>query len=65
MKEVREGLILGMTHRERFNKHIQTALYDKEDPLQKYMDILKEFDSTVVEVLGVSVHFFLGICNTI
>lgn len=55
MKEVREGLILAMTHRERFNKHINTALYDKEESLNKYMVILNEFDTTVKEVLWVSV----------
>lgn len=55
MKEVREGLILAMTHRERFNKHINTALYDKEDSLHKYMVILNEFDTTVKEVLWVRV----------
>lgn len=59
MKEVREGLILGMTHRERFNKHIHTALHDKDDSLDKYMAILKEFDTTVVEVLGVSIIFLM------
>lgn len=55
MKEVREGLILAMTHRERFNKHINTALHDKEDSLEKYMMILGEFDATVKEVLWVCI----------
>lgn len=57
MKEVREGLILAMTHRERFNKHINTALHDKEDSLEKYMMILGEFDATVKEVLWVCILY--------
>lgn len=61
MKELREGLILGMTHRERFHKHINTALEDAPEPLEKYNKILREYDATVREVLAVSndaVFFF-------
>lgn len=54
MKELREGLILAMTHRERFSKHIQTAFYDKESQLEKYTEILESYDVTVKNVLGVS-----------
>lgn len=54
MKELREGLILAMTHRERFSKHIQTAFYDKEALLEKYTVILDSYDITVKEVLNVS-----------
>lgn len=53
MKEVREGLILGMTHRERFHKHINTALEDSPEPLEKYNKILREYDATVREVFAV------------
>lgn len=58
MKEVREGLILAMTHRERFNKNIHIALFDKEDQLNKYMALLDEFDNTVKQVLEVNVYYF-------
>ena len=54
MKELREGLILAMTHRERFNKHIHTALYDKEAEMDKYLQLLENYDTTVKAVLGVS-----------
>ncbi|XP_031640746.1 mitogen-activated protein kinase kinase kinase 4 isoform X3 [Contarinia nasturtii] len=47
MKELREGLILAMTHRERYNKHIHTAFYDKETELEKHMLILEDYDATV------------------
>lgn len=53
MKELREGLILAMTHRERFSKHIHTAFYDKETELEKYTNILENYDATVTKVLGV------------
>lgn len=54
MKELREGLILAMTHRERFSKHIHTAFYDKDAELEKYTIILDNYDSTVKKVLDVS-----------
>ncbi|GAB0094149.1 mitogen-activated protein kinase kinase kinase 4 [Sergentomyia squamirostris] len=50
MKELREGLILAITHRERYNKHITTALCEKEPELDKYLGILDEFDKTVKSV---------------
>ncbi|XP_059609963.1 mitogen-activated protein kinase kinase kinase 4 isoform X2 [Phlebotomus argentipes] len=51
MKELREGLILAITHRERYNKHITTALCEKEPELEKYIGILDEFDKTVKKVM--------------
>lgn len=58
MKELREGLILAMTHRERYNKHIHTAFYDKEAELEKHTMILETYDSTVKNVLDVSFHIY-------
>lgn len=54
MKELREGLILALTHRERYSKHIHTALYDKESVLEKYLVILDEFDATIRNVFMVN-----------
>lgn len=54
MKELREGLILAMTHRERYSKHIHTAFYDKETELVKHTVILENYDATVKNVLDVS-----------
>lgn len=54
MKELREGLTLAMIHRERFSKHIATALYDKDVEYEKYISILDEFDGTVKNILEVS-----------
>lgn len=58
MKELREGLILAMTHRERFSKHIHTAFYDKENELDKYTNILENYDATVKIVMDVSEFIF-------
>lgn len=54
MKELREGLILAMTHRERYSKHIHTAFYDKETELEKHAMVLEHYDATVKNVLDVS-----------
>lgn len=54
MKELREGLILAMTHRERFNKHIHTAFHDHDSELDKYTILLDNYDSTVKKTLDVS-----------
>lgn len=54
MKELREGLILAMTHRERYSKHIHTAFYDKETELEKHAMVLEHYDATVRNVLDVS-----------
>lgn len=54
MKELREGLILAMTHRERFNKHIHTAFHDHDTELEKYTILLDNYDSTVKKTLDVS-----------
>lgn len=56
MKELREGLTLALTHRERFNRHITTALTDNENELEKYLMILEQFDSTVKKVLEVNLN---------
>lgn len=57
MKELREGLILAMTHRERYSRHIHTAFYDKDTELEKHTMILENYDLTVKNVLDVSFIF--------
>lgn len=53
MKELREGLILAMIHRERFNKHVHTALAEYDNELEKYLGLLDVFDKTVKDVFQV------------
>lgn len=60
MKELREGLILAMTHRERFSKHIHTAFYDKDTELENYTLILENYDATVKKVLDVNITFYFN-----
>uniref|UniRef100_A0A1A9W5W3 Mitogen-activated protein kinase kinase kinase 4 n=1 Tax=Glossina brevipalpis TaxID=37001 RepID=A0A1A9W5W3_9MUSC len=50
MKELREGLTLALTHRERYQRHITTALVENEDDLERYMGILQQYDETVRKV---------------
>ncbi|KAM7360361.1 mitogen-activated protein kinase kinase kinase 4 isoform 2-T3 [Cochliomyia hominivorax] len=50
MKELREGLTLALTHRERYQRHINTALVENEKELERYMGILNQFDATVRKV---------------
>ncbi|XP_075149003.1 mitogen-activated protein kinase kinase kinase 4 isoform X2 [Haematobia irritans] len=50
MKELREGLTLALTHRERYRRHINTALVENEDELERYTSILNQYDETVRKV---------------
>ncbi|KAH8359405.1 hypothetical protein KR093_006522, partial [Drosophila rubida] len=47
MKELREGLTLALTHRERYQRHITTALAENEAELVSYINILNQYDATV------------------
>ncbi|XP_034488775.1 mitogen-activated protein kinase kinase kinase 4 isoform X1 [Drosophila innubila] len=47
MKELREGLTLALTHRERYQRHITTALAENESELISYINILNQYDATV------------------
>ncbi|KAH8353846.1 hypothetical protein KR084_008487 [Drosophila pseudotakahashii] len=47
MKELREGLTLALTHRERYQRHITTALVENETEMDSYMSILNHYDATV------------------
>ncbi|ALC45477.1 Mekk1 [Drosophila busckii] len=47
MKELREGLTLALTHRERYQRHVTTALAENESELGSYIHILNQYDATV------------------
>ncbi|XP_062535239.1 mitogen-activated protein kinase kinase kinase 4 [Armigeres subalbatus] len=57
IKELKEGLTLAMIHRDRFQKHINTALYDRESELDKYMSVLETFDGTVKKIFELYLEF--------
>ncbi|XP_058175018.1 mitogen-activated protein kinase kinase kinase 4 [Anopheles ziemanni] len=50
IKELKEGLTLAMIHRERFQKHVNTALFERELELDKYMHQMELFDETVRKI---------------
>ncbi|XP_063702661.1 mitogen-activated protein kinase kinase kinase 4 isoform X2 [Culicoides brevitarsis] len=50
LKELREGLSLAMIHRERYKRHISTALNEEIEGYEKHMSILKEFNKTCQHV---------------
>lgn len=50
LKELREGLSLAMIHRERYKRHITTALTEGGEDFEKHMLILEEFNKTCQQV---------------
>lgn len=50
MKELKEGLTLAVIHRDRFNKHITTALVDREADMESFMRKIDEFDRTLKDI---------------
>lgn len=50
IKELKEGLTLALIHRDRFHKHITTALADREQEADSYMLVIDEFDSTLKQI---------------
>uniref|UniRef100_A0AAG5CX85 Mitogen-activated protein kinase kinase kinase 4 n=1 Tax=Anopheles atroparvus TaxID=41427 RepID=A0AAG5CX85_ANOAO len=50
IKELKEGLTLAMIHRDRFQKHVNTALFEREQELDKYMHQMELFDETVRKI---------------
>ncbi|XP_050071777.1 mitogen-activated protein kinase kinase kinase 4 [Anopheles maculipalpis] len=59
IKELKEGLTLAMIHRERFQKHINTVLSDREQELEKYMHQMELFDETVRNIF----ELYLELCE--
>lgn len=58
LKELREGIILAITHRERFYRHITTALIDRrEGEMEQYLKIMNEFNNTLQSVLEVYLEY--------
>ncbi|XP_058467694.1 mitogen-activated protein kinase kinase kinase 4 [Malaya genurostris] len=57
IKELKEGLTLAMIHRDRFQKHINTALNDRESELDKYMGVLETFDGTVRNIFQLYLEY--------
>ncbi|XP_053679345.1 mitogen-activated protein kinase kinase kinase 4 [Anopheles nili] len=59
IKELKEGLTLAMIHRERFQKHVNTALTDREQELDKYIHQMELFDEAVRKIF----ELYLDLCE--
>ncbi|XP_055585572.1 mitogen-activated protein kinase kinase kinase 4 isoform X1 [Uranotaenia lowii] len=57
IKELKEGLTLAMIHRDRFQKHINTALWDRESELDRFMAVLETFDGTVRRIFDLYLEY--------
>lgn len=57
IKELKEGLTLALIHRDRFNKHISTALVDREHETETYMHVIDEFDSTLKQIFELYLEY--------
>lgn len=57
IKELKEGLTLALIHRDRFNKHIMTALIDREQEAETYVQLIDEFDSTLKHIFELYLEY--------
>ena len=57
IKELKEGLTLALIHRDRFNKHIMTALIDREQEAESYMLCIDEFDATLKQIFELYLEY--------
>lgn len=57
IKELKEGLTLALIHRDRFNKHITTALVDRDAEAEPYMQLIDEFDGTLKNIFELYLEY--------
>lgn len=57
IKELKEGLTLSLIHRDRFNKHITTALVDRDQESDSYMIVIDEFDATLKQIFELYLEY--------
>lgn len=57
IKELKEGLTLALIHRDRFNKHITTALVDRDHEAESYMLVIDEFDATLKQIFELYLEY--------
>lgn len=46
-----------MIHRDRFHKHIATALFDREDEMEKYLVVIEEFEATLKKIFELYLEY--------
>lgn len=57
IKELKEGLTLALIHRDRFSKHITTALVDREHEAENYMLVIDEFDRSLKQIFELYLEY--------
>lgn len=57
IKELKEGLTLALIHRDRFNRHITTALIDREQESETYMQCIDDFDATLKQIFELYLEY--------
>ena len=57
IKELKEGLTLALIHRDRFNKHITTALVDREQEAESYLLVIDDFDATLKQIFELYLEY--------
>jgi mitogen-activated protein kinase kinase kinase 4 len=57
IKELKEGLTLALIHRDRYNKHIVTALVDRENEADPFLQVIDEFDRTLKQIFELYLEY--------
>lgn len=57
IKELKEGLTLALIHRDRYNKHIATALVDREHEADPFLQIIDDFDRTLKQIFELYMEY--------
>jgi mitogen-activated protein kinase kinase kinase 4 len=57
IKELKEGLTLALIHRDRFHKHITTALVDRDQDFESYMQKIDDFDATLKKIFELYLEY--------
>lgn len=57
IKELKEGVTLALIHRDRFHKHITSALVDRDNDMEVYMQIIDEFDVALKKIFELYLEY--------
>lgn len=57
IKELKEGLTLALIHRDRYSKHISTALVDRENEGDMFLHFVDDFDKTLKQIFELYLEY--------
>lgn len=57
IKELKEGLTLALIHRDRYSKHISTALVDRESEGERFLHFVDDFDKTLRQIFELYLEY--------